>query len=168
MKMMIQKRITISAISGICSVLLLALLCGCTAQTPPVTNENGLPPHVTAELRLPEMFEVGAETTFSLEAMKNGELLANADSAEFLFWPDGHKEAAVVVPAVEVAPGTYEAPYTAQEEGVYVVQSRVQASGEIVMPAKRFAIGTESVEQLIHLEESQKNDAHSSGGRHPH
>ncbi|MCR2802754.1 FixH family protein [Paenibacillus soyae] len=164
-----RKRNQTIILAGTASLLLLGLLCGCTARTPSGADENGLHPHVTVEMSLPETFEIGRDAKFTLEAKKNGELLANADSAEFVFWPEGHKDAAVIVPAEEISPGEYAASYTVREEGVYVVQSRLRSAGEIIMPAKRFAIGPEAVDLLIQLEEAQKNDAPAAaGGGHHH
>ncbi|MEK3884519.1 FixH family protein [Paenibacillus sp. PL2-23] len=156
--------------TGSISLLLLASLSACTAKTPEGTDEKGLHPHVTIDMRMPDRFQVGVDSAFTVEVKKNGELVTGAEYAEFLFWPDGHKDDAIAVPAVESSPGIYSAPYAAPEEGIYVVQTKVQSGDDLIMPAKRFAIGTHAVEQLIQLEEAQQSGeaAPEAGGHHHH
>ena len=139
-------------------LLLAALLCGCTAKAA-ATDESGLPPHLTVNLHLPAKLETGAQSVFTVEVLKGGKPLENADKAEFIIWPEGKKEASVTVKANEASPGVYTVSHTITEEGLYVVQSRISAANEQVMPAKRFAVGADAIERLALLESATETGA---------
>lgn len=148
-------------------LLLIILLCGCTAKTAEA-DESGLPPHLTVHLQLPEHIQSNTPTVFSVAVSKGGEPLKSADKAEFVIWKEGHKESAMIMNAVESSPGVYSITKQISEEGLYVVQSRISSADGQVMPAKRFAIGASAVEQLAVLEEAQKSgvSAPAENGHH--
>jgi len=148
-------------------LLLIILLCGCTAKTAE-TDESGLPPHLTVHLQLPEQILSNTPSVFSVAVSKSGEPLKNAVKAEFIIWKEGHKESAMTMNAVESSPGVYSITKQINEEGLYVVQSRISSADEQVMPAKRFAIGAHAIEQLAVLEEAQKSgvSAPAESGHH--
>jgi hypothetical protein len=145
-------------------VLLLIGVCltGCTAKITE-TDESGLPPHLTVEMHLPKQLEIGSKNNFSVEVFKNNQPLEHAELAEFIFWPEGNKEAAITVKATESSPGVYLVSHSITQEGIYLVQSRISAKNEKVLPIKRFAVGSKAVEQLIQMESAkeQSDDAHN-------
>ncbi|MGO4544120.1 FixH family protein [Paenibacillus sp. 2TAB23] len=140
------------------SLLLVTLLCGCTAKALEV-DESGLPPHLSVNLKLPEQLEMDNPSIFSVEVTKSGEPLENADQAEFVIWPEDDESSAATIQAEESSPGTYSVTYSISEEGLYVIQSRIRSANEKIMPAKRFAIGTHAIERLALLESTQHSGA---------
>lgn len=149
------------------TLLLVTLLCGCTAKTSEV-DESGLTPHLSVNLKLPEQLEADIPSIFSVEVTKSGKPLENAEQAEFVIWPEGEESSTVTIQAEESLPGTYSATYLINEEGLYVIQSRIRSANEQVMPAKRFAIGTHAIERLALLESTQHSSAPlpAEGGHH--
>ncbi|MBD2870216.1 FixH family protein [Paenibacillus arenilitoris] len=151
-------------------LLLVLALCGCTANTTE-TDENGLRPHVTVDLSLPEKPETGIPGLYFVKVSKSGKPLRHAEQADFVIWPEGKEESAVTVKAEETSPGVYSVSHTIEVEGIYLIQSRINADGEQVMPAKRIAIGAHAVEQLAVMEAAQKSGTAApadAGGHHHH
>ncbi|WP_339308042.1 FixH family protein [Paenibacillus sp. FSL R5-0519] len=146
-------------------VLLVVLLCGCTAKVAE-TDENGLPPHISVDLQLPEELKIGSSNVFSVQVSKRNVPLEHAEKAEFVIWPENDKDAAVIIQADEPSPGSYEVSYVIEKEGLYVVQSRIQFADAQVMPTKRFAIGNQDIERLVQLENDQHTDAPAPAAGH--
>ncbi|WP_238651812.1 FixH family protein [Paenibacillus piscarius] len=146
-------------------ILLLTLLCGCTAKVAE-TDESGIPPHISVDLVLPEDLEMGSSNVFSIKVSKSNEPLAHAEKAEFVLWKENNKDAAVTIQANESSPGLYSASYVIEEEGLYFVQSRIKFLDAQVMPTKRFAIGAQALERLAQLENAQPNDAPAPAAGH--
>lgn len=84
-------------------VLLVVLLCGCTAKVAE-TDENGLPPHISVDLQLPEELKIGSSNVFSVQVSKRNVPLEHAEKAEFVIWPENDKDAAVIIQADEPSP----------------------------------------------------------------
>ncbi|MGO4542861.1 FixH family protein [Paenibacillus sp. 2TAB19] len=137
-------------------LMLILLFCGCTVKTT-ATDESGLPPHLTVDLHVPDEWILGKPSLFSVEVTKSSKPVQNAEKAEFVIWLEGNKESAITIAAKEESPGVYSVTHTLNEEGLYVVQSRINSANEQVMPAKRFAIGAHAIEQLAVLEEAQRS-----------
>jgi hypothetical protein len=147
-------------------ILLLGVLSsGCTAKIAE-TDENGLPAHLTVDLHLPKQLDLGSKSNFSVEVFKNNQPLEHAEQAEFIFWPEGNREAAVTVKATESSPGVYSASHSITMEGIYLVQSSISAKNEKVLPIKRFAVGSKAVEQLIQMESTKESSDHSHNEHH--
>jgi hypothetical protein len=136
----------------ILSVILLLgiLVSGCTTKTSE-TDENGFLSHLTVDLHLPKQLELGSKSDFSVEVFKNSRPFERAEQAEFIFWPEGNKEEAITVKTTESSPGVYSVSHSVTKEGIYLVQSRISAKNEKVLPIKRFAVGSKAVEQLIQM-----------------
>ncbi|MFB9328742.1 FixH family protein [Paenibacillus aurantiacus] len=157
---------TLRRFASLGSMLLLSvLLFGCTANIPEL-DESGLPSHLTVKLQLPKQLEVGADSDFSVEVFKGGEPVGGAAQADFVFWPEGQRDAAVTVKAAETSPGVYSVSHRIQEEGIYYVQSLIDTNGDKVLPTKRIAVGAKAVEQLIAMENAAKPDEAAHGGHH--
>lgn len=146
-------------------ILLIVLLCGCTAKVAE-TDENGLPPHISVDLQLPEEFKIGSSNVFSVQVSKRNVPLEHAEKAEFVIWPEDDKNAAVIIQADEPSPGSYVVSYAIEKEGLYVVQSRVKFADAQVMPTKRFAIGDQAIERLAQLESDQATDVSAPAAGH--
>ncbi|MGE6663897.1 FixH family protein [Paenibacillus xylanexedens] len=138
-------------------VLLVVLLCGCTAKIAE-TDESGLPPHISVNLQLPEALAIGSSNVFSVQVSKSNVPLEHAEIAEFVIWPENDEDSAVTIKADESSPGSYAVSYVIEKEGLYVVQSRIQFADAQVMPTKRFAIGDHAIERLAQLENDQHTD----------
>ncbi len=146
-------------------MLLGVIVSGCTAKIAE-TDESGLPPHLTVDLHLPKQLDLGSESSFSVEVFKNNRPLEHAEKAEFIFWPEGNREAAVTVKATESSPGVYSVSHSISNEGIYLVQSRISAKNEKVLPIKRFAVGSKAVEQLIQMKSAKESSGHSHYEHH--
>ncbi|OAS15071.1 hypothetical protein [Paenibacillus oryzisoli] len=142
-----------------------AVLPGCTAKIAE-TGENGLRAHLTVDMHLPKQLELNTKRDYSIEILKNNEPQKNAEQAEFVFWPEGNKEAAITLKATETAPGMYSVSHSIEKEGIYLVQSRVSVKNEKVYPIKRFAVGATAVEQLIQMESAKESSEDSHSGHH--
>ncbi|WP_141501110.1 FixH family protein [Paenibacillus luteus] len=149
------------------ALLLVTFLCSCTATASDV-DESGLPPHLSVNLKLPEQLEADIPSIFSVEVTKSGKPLEDADQAEFVIWSEDDDSSTVTIHAEESSPGIYSVTYSISEEGLYVVQSRIRSANEQVMPAKRFALGTQAIERLAFLESAQHSGATlpADGGHH--
>ncbi|OME87969.1 hypothetical protein BK120_01205 [Paenibacillus sp. FSL A5-0031] len=135
-------------------LLLVVLLCSCTAKSAEV-DESGLPPHLTVNLLLPENLEIEKPNHFSVEVLKSGKPMINADQAQFIIWQEDDQSSAVTIQAEQLSPGVYSVTHSIAKEGLYVVQSRIHFANDQVMPAKRFAIGKDAIEKLAMLESAQ-------------
>lgn len=146
---------------------ILLLLCGCTAKATQ-TDGSGLPPHMSVNLQLPNKLETGISSVFSVEVSKSNKPLEKANEAEFIIWPEDHEESAVTIQAEERSAGLYSASYVIEQEGLYLVQSRIKFDDEQVMPTKRFAIGAYAIERLAQLESAQHSGGPppAAGGHH--
>ncbi|MFF2890087.1 FixH family protein [Paenibacillus sp. NPDC057967] len=147
------------------------LLSACTANVDSV-DENGLQPHLKVDLHIPEKLVLHENNSFSVQVMKDGQPAA-ADQIHFQFWPEGKSEQAVTLDGNKIDEGVYAVDYRLMEQGIYVVRCFIASDSLEVMPAKRFAIGSEAVLHLAALEEqeaqgslSQSNQA--AGGHHHH
>ncbi|MCU6712507.1 FixH family protein [Paenibacillus sp. J5C_2022] len=154
------------------AVAAVVMLGGCTAKVAPA-DENGLPPHFSVELVLPQQIVAGEQGRYSVEVSKDGKPVEGVDEAEFVFWLEGDREKAVAVRAEETAPGVYRALHTIEQDGLYVVQSRVEMKDGLLVPAKHLAVGAEAVNSLAHLQEamqlgSEAAQEEGGGGHHDH
>lgn len=140
------------------SSLLIVLLCGCTAKMTE-TDGNGLPPHISVNLKLPESLRLGNSNDFSVQVSKSNIPLEHAETAEFVIWPESDKASAVTLKADERSPGLYAVSYVIEQEGLYLIQSRIKFADAQVMPTKRFAIGDHAIERLAEIESYQHTDA---------
>ncbi|GIQ69559.1 hypothetical protein DUZ99_18700 [Xylanibacillus composti] len=146
------------------------LLSGCTANVSS-TDENGLLPHLTVDLQVPELIEAGQNAMFTILVQENGQPYEDAEHVEFEIWPVDHRQDGVTVTGEQVAPGTYTASSIIAEEGLYMIQCRIISEEYAVMPAKHFAIGEAAVHQLLELQEQAKagvsvGNSSGSGGHH--
>ncbi|GIQ65957.1 hypothetical protein PACILC2_45250 [Paenibacillus cisolokensis] len=143
-------------------------LSACAANTSS-TDEHGLLPHLTVDMRLPSELSLGSSGQFRIAISQDGKPV-QADDVAFEFWPEGHPEQRVEIPGEFGGSGLYTAEYRLNSEGVYVVRCRVSSGSLEAMPAKRFAIGEEAVLRLAALEQQQTAgapaDGGSSGGHH--
>ncbi|MDF2716625.1 MAG: hypothetical protein K0R28_3550 [Paenibacillus sp.] len=144
-------------------VMMAALfLSACTANLGS-TDEHGLLPHLTVDMRLPPELSPGSPLQFRVTVGQRG---APVDSARvtFEFWPEGSPEQRLEIAGVSGGNGLYTAEHRMNNEGVYVVRCRVTSGPLEAMPAKRFAIGKESVLRLASLEHQQSSNQPASGG----
>ncbi|QGQ97712.1 hypothetical protein EHS13_23875 [Paenibacillus psychroresistens] len=141
------------------------LLSGCAMKIAEI-DESGLPTHLTVEVHLPKHLDLNSKNDFSVEVFKNNRPLEHAEQAEFIFWPEGNREAAIVVKATESSPGVYSVSHSITKEGIYLVQSRISVQNERVLPIKRFAVGSKAVEQLIQMENEKENNDPSQNEHH--
>ncbi|CAM4405362.1 FixH family protein [Paenibacillus alkaliterrae] len=141
------------------------LLSGCTAKIAE-TDASGLPAHLTVGLHIPKQLDIGNKSNFSVEVFKNNQPLEKAEQAEFIFWPEGNREAAVTVKATESSPGVYSVSHSITMEGIYLVQSSISGKNDKVLPIKRFAVGSKAVERLIQMESSKESSDNSHNGHH--
>mgnify|MGYP000666386385 CR=1 FL=1 len=137
-------------------LLLLAgsLLTGCTANVSS-TDENGLSPHLTVDLQLPEQIEVNQSALFTILVHENGDPYEGADRVEFEIWPVDQRQDSVRLPGNPTASGTYTVSTSLAEEGVYTIRCHVISEQYHVMPTKQFAIGEAAVHQLLLQEQAQ-------------
>lgn len=150
------------------AILASLLLGACTAQTD-LSDENGILPHLSADLQIPGELSLHERDTFSVVLEQNGKHV-NADSIRFEVWPEGQRDGAHTVEGVRTREGTYSAEYRFEVEGIYIIRGWVKSGALEVMPAKRFAIGEDAVLQLAALEaqESQSGTSAEGSAGHDH
>lgn len=148
------------------------LTSACTANTSAL-DEQGLLPHLTVDLQLPEPLPertpVGSLAQFRATVKKNGSL-AHVDRVTFQIWPEDRLEQRIEATGV-LREGSYVVEHLLDAEGIYIVRCFVQAGALEAMPAKRFAIGQDAVLRLAELERQQSAQASAtdqSGGDHHH
>ncbi|RXZ82917.1 hypothetical protein EBB07_08350 [Paenibacillaceae bacterium] len=163
-----QQRRNAAALTAMLLSILLAvlLLSGCTASVN-TADEQGLLPHLTVDLQVPNPVQPGVEYRFTIVVQQDGQPI-EADKVTFEFWPEGVREDSIAMMGMRDGAGTYFINQTMPGEGVYVVRSLVSSANYEVMPAKRFAIGEEAVKQLALLEDQEASavPAPSGGGHH--
>jgi len=142
------------------------ILNACTANTSS-TDEHGLLPHLSVDMRLPSKLSPGSSEQFRIVVSQGGEPV-QADDVTFEFWPEEHPEQRVEIAGESGGNGLYSAVYRLSDQGLYVVRCRVSSSSLEAMPTKRFAIGEEAVLRLAALEGQQMPDSGSSSEGHHH
>ncbi|WP_168121199.1 FixH family protein [Paenibacillus sp. HB172176] len=162
-----HKRITIP--SALLMLGIMLVLGGCAMTEKPAVD-NGLPPHISVQLHLPEAdaVESGREGVYSIEASKNGQPLEDAETAEFIIWQEEHPEKKTIIPATETSPGVYTAAHAIEEDGLYIVKSHLVADGDQVMPAKRMAVGSDAVTRLAQLQANPDEAVEADEAGHHH
>ncbi|MDF2837552.1 MAG: hypothetical protein K0Q63_3192 [Paenibacillus sp.] len=148
------------------AILASLLLGACTAQTG-VADENGILPHLSADLQIPGQLTLHESETFSVVLEQNGKHV-DADSIRFEIWPEGRRDRSHTMEGVQTKEGTYSAEYRFEVEGIYVIRGWVKSGALEVMPAKRFAIGEDAVLQLAALEAQEAQSGTSGGGSAGH
>ncbi|MNC40294.1 hypothetical protein D3C75_889890 [compost metagenome] len=147
-------------------VLMIAIICGCTAQVP-VSDRNGLKPHLNVDLQVTSDSESHYTNTFSISLTQEDTPYHDAAEVQFEIWPEGNKDAVINVDGKKSSTGLYTASYSLSEKGIYIVKGHVSTQEYEVMPSKRFAVGKEAVEELIAQEQASKMD-HTHMEHHHH
>ncbi|MFC5711963.1 FixH family protein [Thalassorhabdus alkalitolerans] len=94
------------------------------------------------------------EEEFELEVLvtQGDEKVNDANEVVFEVWKEGEKEESDMVEADEVNGGVYTAPYTVEEDGVYVMQPHVTARGMHRMPTHTILAGDVEEEHFTHVD----------------
>ncbi|MBA9085617.1 hypothetical protein FHR92_002084 [Fontibacillus solani] len=148
-------------------VLILAFICGCTAQVP-VSDRNGFKPHLNVDLQVTSATDAYHTNKFSIFLTQEDVPYRDAAQVQFEVWPEGNKDAVIKVDGKQSSSGLYTASYSFSEEGIYIVKGHVSTQEYQVMPSKRFAVGNKAVEELIAQEQASESEMDHTHAEHHH
>ncbi|MEK4565492.1 FixH family protein [Alkalihalobacillus sp. FSL R5-0424] len=115
-----------------------------------------------AEIHAPSETALDEPVMLQVNVTYGGEPVTDATLVTFEIWENGHRDAGETITAEESEPGVYSLETTFNEDGIYHIQSFVEAGNEQIEPTVRIIAGDvsetelEAAEQEFQQEEDQE------------
>lgn len=153
----------LSAIALLVGLLVLAA-CGKAEEADQGASTEVLP--LDVELTVTEQAEIGETVTMEAVVTYGDEKVEDADKVVFEVWEEGKKEDSTMIDAVNEKNGSYTAETTFDHDGLFHIQSHVDAKQLHSMPVKKVTIGHGASAEETH--EEGHGDDHDGGHEEGH
>ena len=134
--------------------------CGQTNANDTEMEDMSLEP-IEVDLQAPQSVDVDEQVLYKAVVTQADELIEDAEVV-FEVWEDGDKESSQMLDASNEGSGEYTIEHAFTAEGVYHVQSHVDARGLHTMPKAQIIAGNPDTSEI------EQQDQNSDGNEHNH